>query len=81
MKLRKMVENLVKRKECTSKRKIDALELLGAPIALSENAVEGFSYLKRGMEERSNEGVWKSRNPESGIRNLSRKRNRSRNLN
>ena len=45
MKLRNMVENLVKRKECTSKRKIDALELLGASIALSENAVEGFSYL------------------------------------
>ena len=62
--MRKMVENLVKRKECTSKRKIDALELLGASIALSENAVEGFSYLKRGMEERFNEGVSKSRNPE-----------------
>lgn len=42
-KWRKMVENLGKRKECTSKRKIDALELLGASIALSENAVEGFS--------------------------------------
>lgn len=47
-----MVQNLVKRKECTIKRKIDALELLGASIALWENAVEGFSYLKRGMEER-----------------------------
>lgn len=43
MKLRKMGENLGKRKECTSKKKIDALELLGASIALSENAVEGFS--------------------------------------
>lgn len=41
MKLRKMVENLVKRKECRSKTKIDALELLGASIALSENAVKG----------------------------------------
>lgn len=55
MKLRKMVENLVKRKECRSKRKIDALELLGASIAMSENALEGFSYLKRGMEERFND--------------------------
>lgn len=55
MKLRKMVENLVKRKECRSKRKIDALELLGASIALSENALEGSSYLKHGMEERFND--------------------------
>lgn len=45
----------LKRKECRSKRKIDALELLGASIALSENALEGFSYLKRGMEERFND--------------------------
>ena len=52
MELINIVENLIKRKDFAKEKKIDALELLGASIALSGNVVEGFGYLKRGMEER-----------------------------
>lgn len=52
------VEYLITRPECTKEQKIEALELLGASIALSScigDAVvveRGFYYMKRGMQER-----------------------------
>ena len=52
LKLIEMVENLIKRPDCMKKRKINALELLGATIALSGSIEKGLCYLKRGMEER-----------------------------
>ena len=51
-----IVEYLIKRPECTKEQRIDALELLGATIANSNDesrdTEKAFSYLKRGMEER-----------------------------
>ena len=51
-----MVEYLINRPECTKEQRIDALELLGATIANSNDesrdTEKAFSYLKRGMEER-----------------------------
>ena len=52
-----IVEYLIKRPECTKEQRIDALELLGATIAIdrpgnTEDMKEAFSYMKRGMEER-----------------------------
>ena len=52
-----MVEYLINRPECTKEQRIDALELLGATIAIdrpgnTEDMKEAFSYMKRGMEER-----------------------------
>ena len=51
-----MVEYLIKRPECTKEQRIDALELLGATIAidrpLDTGKAKAFSYMKRGMEER-----------------------------
>ena len=51
-----MVEHIIKRPECTKEQRIDALELLGATIAnsndKSRDTEKAFSYLKRGMEER-----------------------------
>ena len=51
-----MVECLINRPECTKEQRIDALELLGATIAnsndKSRDTEKAFSYLKRGMEER-----------------------------
>ena len=52
-----VVENFIKRPECTAEQRIDALELLGASIA-TENVDDvrtddrSFQYMKRGMEER-----------------------------
>ena len=47
-----IVDYLIKRPECTKQQRIDALELLGATIANSNDNVKAFSYMKRGMEER-----------------------------
>ena len=51
-----MMEHIIKRPECTKEQRIDALELLGATIANSNDKSRGtekaFSYLKRGMEMR-----------------------------
>ena len=51
-----MVECLINRPECTKEQRIDALELLGATIAidrpLDTGKAKAFSYMKRGMEER-----------------------------
>ena len=51
-----MVEYLINRPECTREQRIDALELLGATIANSNDesrdTEKAFSYLKRGMEGR-----------------------------
>ena len=52
-----IVEYLIKRPECTKEQRIDALELLGATIAIdrpcdTEDMKKAFSYMKRGMEER-----------------------------
>ena len=52
LELIKMVENLIKRPDCMKERRIDALELLGATIALSGSIEKGLYFLKRGMEER-----------------------------
>ena len=52
----KIVEHIINRPECTKEQRIDALELLGATIAnsndKSRDTEKAFSYLKRGMEER-----------------------------
>ena len=53
----KIVEYLIKRPECTKEQRINALELLGATIAINrpcetEDLKKAFSYMKRGMEER-----------------------------
>ena len=51
-----MVECLINRPECTKEQRIDALELLGATIAidrpLDTGKAKAFSYMKLGMEER-----------------------------
>ena len=52
-----IVEHIIKRPECTKEQRIDALELLGATIAINrpcdtEDMKKAFSYMKRGMEER-----------------------------
>ena len=51
-----IVEHIIDRPECTKEQRIDALELLGATIANSNDesrdTEKAFSYLKRGMEER-----------------------------
>ena len=51
-----IVEHIINRPECTKEQRIDALELLGATIANSNDesrdTEKAFSYLKRGMEER-----------------------------
>ena len=51
-----MVEHIINRPECTKEQRIDALELLGATIANSNDKSRGtekaFSFLKRGMEMR-----------------------------
>ena len=51
-----LVEHIINRPECTKEQRIDALELLGATIANSNDesrdTEKAFSYLKRGMEER-----------------------------
>ena len=54
-----VVEYLSTRGECTKKQNIDALELLGASLATCTGrtcsylyTLEGFQYMKRGMEER-----------------------------
>ena len=54
-----MVEHLIKRREIAKEQKIDALELLGASLALGPHkefpfydVKEGFEYIKRGMRER-----------------------------
>ena len=52
-----IVEYLINRPECTKEQRIDALELLGATIAIfqlcdTESIKKAFSYMKRGMEER-----------------------------
>ena len=54
------VESLIKRPECTKEQRIDALELLGATIAIDRLRVaedirdmkKAFSYMKSGMEMR-----------------------------
>ena len=51
-----IMEHIISRPECTKEQRIDALELLGATIANSNDesrdTEKAFSYLKRGMEER-----------------------------
>ena len=53
-----IVEYLIKRPECTKEQRINALELLGATIAIDQlmdrprNTEKALSYMKRGMEER-----------------------------
>ena len=47
-----MVEDLIKRPECIKKLRIDALELLGASVAVSAYPEGAFQHMKRGMEER-----------------------------
>ncbi|XP_073228587.1 protein fem-1 homolog B-like [Porites lutea] len=54
-----MVEHLIKQREIAKEQKIDALELLGASLALKPHkefpfydVKEGFKYIKRGMRER-----------------------------
>ena len=48
-----MVEWFINRPECSKEQRIDALELLGATIAILPNDTEkAFSFMKRGMEER-----------------------------
>ena len=54
-----MVEHLIKQREIAKEQKIDALELLGASLALVPHkdfpfydVKEGFEYIKRGMRER-----------------------------
>ena len=52
-----MVEYFIKRPECTTKQRIEGLELLGATIANDRrlnvyDIEQAFFYLKRGMEER-----------------------------
>ena len=49
-----IVEYLIKRPECTKEQRIDALELLGATIAIDRpgDTEKAFSYMKRGMEMR-----------------------------
>ena len=47
-----MVEDLINRPECTKKQRIDALELLGASVAVSAYPEGAFQHMKRGMEER-----------------------------
>ena len=52
-----IVEHFIGRPECTKEQRIDALELLGATIAIyrpgvTEEIKKAFSYMKRGMEER-----------------------------
>ena len=53
-----MVEYFIKRPECTTKQRIEGLELLGATIANEHRVYDigkAFSYMKRGMEERFEE--------------------------
>ena len=52
-----IVEYFITRPECTKEQRVDALELLGATIAIyrpgvNEEMKKAFSYMKRGMEER-----------------------------
>ena len=49
-----IVEYLIKRPECTKEQRINALELLGATIAIDRprDTEKALSYMKRGMEER-----------------------------
>ena len=49
-----IVEYLIKRPECTKEQRIDALELLGATIAIDRprDTEKALSYMKRGMEVR-----------------------------
>ena len=50
-----LVEDLIKRPECSREQRIDALELLGASLYLTGTMPEAeaaFQYIKRGMEER-----------------------------
>ena len=47
-----IVEDLIKRPECTKKQRIDALELLGASVAVSAHPEGAFQHMKRGMKER-----------------------------
>lgn len=52
-----LVEDLIKRPECSREQRIDALELLGASLDLTgimpeTEAEAAFQYIKRGMEER-----------------------------
>ena len=50
-----LVEDLIKRPECSREQRIDALELLGASLFLIGTVPEdraAFQYIKRGMEER-----------------------------
>ena len=49
-----MVEELIKRPECTKEQRIDALELLGASLVITDtfSTDDAFEYMKRGMEER-----------------------------
>ena len=50
-----VVEDLIKSPECTKEQRIDALELLGASMAVSVENDENdraFQYMKRGMKER-----------------------------
>ena len=49
-----IVEYLINRPECTKEDRIDALELLGATIAIyrPRDTEKALSYMKRGMEER-----------------------------
>ena len=49
-----MVEHIIKRPECTKEQRINALELLGATIAIDRprDTEKALSYMKRGMEER-----------------------------
>ena len=48
-----MVEWFINRPECSKEQRIDALELLGATIAIVRDDIEkAFSFMKRGMEER-----------------------------
>ena len=50
-----LVEDLIKRPECSREQRIDALELLGASLCLTGTMPEeeaAFQYIKRGMEER-----------------------------
>ena len=46
-----MVETFIETPECTKEQRIDALELLGASLA-TDDTVQAFDYMKRGMEER-----------------------------
>ena len=52
--LTEVVESLIQQPEMTKEQRIDALELLGASLALEDGAdvEEGFVFIKRGMIER-----------------------------